>query len=186
MKLKNILREEILKERESLAEEDSVIMSKIIENTVMELLETMIPKDKKIVVGLYCPINGEPDLLGLIKKLNCDVAIPKLWGTKLEFIKYDKDAGFEQSEFGTLMQPKNNDITHPDIVVLPGIGFNVGGYRLGFGMGHYDRYFGKIDSARNIIKIGVCFHENLYETLPQEPHDVQSNYIITNKITIAL
>lgn len=186
MKLKNILRAQILKTREGLNEATCINSSRVIEREVQELIESVAPNNKEIIIGLYYPIKGEPDLLRLVKRAGWKVAIPKLCGTKMEFIKHDENAGFEKSEFGELMQPQNNDVVFPNIVVLPGIGFSIDGYRLGFGSGHYDRYFDKVDSAQNIIKIGVCFHENLYETLPKESHDVQSNYIITNKIKIAL
>lgn len=186
MKRKNILRKNILHSREGLSKEYCLEASVLIEKSVETILESTLGKDKTNIIGLYYPIKGEPDLLNLINKLDYNIAIPKLWGTKLEFIKYNKSAGFEQSEFGELMQPKNNDIVQPNIVVFPGIAFSIVGDRLGFGSGHYDRYFGRVDPEQDIKKIGVCFHENLYETLPRESHDIQSNYIVTNKIIISL
>ena len=69
---------------------------------------------------------------------------------------------------------------------MPGIAYSLKGDRLGFGVGHYDRYFVKNNSIQSTIKIGVCFHENLYENLPREPHDIQVDYIITDKTIIAI
>jgi 5-formyltetrahydrofolate cyclo-ligase len=54
---------------------------------------------------------------------------------------------------------------------------------LGFGVGYYDKYFTKIQNS--IVKIGVCFHEYLYEYLPQEDHDCKMDYIITDKNIIS-
>ena len=192
MKLKKNLRAQILEERKFFDEDAYFFTNNRIIQSVQELFLSLIPKkkigrlDKDAIIGLYWPMKGEPDLLKLTINSKWIVGIPKIRGTKMNFVRYDTGAALEKSGFGKLMQPQNNSKLSPNIIVVPGVAYSLGGDRLGFGAGHYDRYFVQNKSTQNAIKIGVCFHEHLYEFLPCEPHDIQLDYIITDKITIKL
>jgi 5-formyltetrahydrofolate cyclo-ligase len=63
-----------------------------------------------------------------------------------------------------------------DVIIVPGIGFDTLGGRLGRGGGYYDRF---ISRDRPPIVIGVCFDEQLVDTVPKEPHDQLMTAVIT-------
>ena len=192
MELKRFLRAQILENRKIFDESSYFSANNKIVSSVQELILSLISSkkrgtlDKRGIIGLYWPMKGEPDLLKLAVSSNWIVGLPKIRGTKMDFVRYDAGVILERSNFGKLMQPKNNSKLSPNIIVVPGIAYSLKGDRLGFGAGHYDRYFVKNNSIQNTIKIGVCFHENLYENLPREPHDIQVDYIITDKTIIAI
>ncbi len=192
MELKKLLRIKILENRKNFDEEAYFSENNSIIKSVQELILSLIPPkkrgtlDKKSMVGIYWPIKGEPNLLKLVVNSKWVVGLPKIKGTKMDFVRYDTGAALEKSNFSKLMHPISNNKLFPSIVVVPGIAYSLKGDRLGFGVGHYDRYFAKNNSGQNPIKIGVCFHENLYENLPRELHDIQLNYIITDKTIIAI
>lgn len=62
-----------------------------------------------------------------------------------------------------------------DLVLVPGMAFDLNGNRLGRGQGFYDR----ILSAASGIKCGVTYDFQLLETIPAEPHDAKVNFIFT-------
>lgn len=65
-----------------------------------------------------------------------------------------------------------------DLAVIPGLGFDRNGGRLGHGIGWYDKLFSKVKVK---CKIGVCFNEQIISEVPLESHDKMMNIIITEK-----
>lgn len=199
MELKKSLRAQILANRKNFDKKTYFHANNSIVKSTQDVLNSLISQtnskntiqlkrdilDKATIVGLYLPMRGEPDLLKLAN-LGLWVAIPKLRDAKMDFVMYEIGERLERNGFGKLMQPESNRKLSPDIIVIPGIAFSINGDRLGFGTGHYDRYFAKVKSAKNITKIGVCFHENLYEYLPRKSHDIRMDYVITEKTIIDL
>ena len=67
--------------------------------------------------------------------------------------------------------------------ILPGLAFDTCGGRLGYGAGHYDTILSK--SVRMALKIAVCYDWQALDTpLPQEPHDIAMDWIVTDKRVI--
>lgn len=62
-----------------------------------------------------------------------------------------------------------------DLVLAPGMAFDLSGNRLGRGRGFYDR----ILAAASGVKCGVAYDFQLLEKIPVEPHDAQVNFIFT-------
>jgi len=66
-------------------------------------------------------------------------------------------------------------LNHFDLVLVPGMAFDLNGNRLGRGQGFYDR----ILSAASGIKCGLAYDFQLLEAIPAEPHDAKVNFIFT-------
>jgi 5-formyltetrahydrofolate cyclo-ligase len=62
-----------------------------------------------------------------------------------------------------------------DLVLVPGVAFDLGGGRLGRGQGFYDRLL----SAVNGLKCGVAFDEQIVDAVPVGPRDVRLDCILT-------
>ena len=62
-----------------------------------------------------------------------------------------------------------------DLVLVPGLAFDLQGNRLGRGRGFYDRLLEKISG----IKCGVGYDLQLLETIPTEPHDMMMDFVFT-------
>ena len=62
-----------------------------------------------------------------------------------------------------------------DLVLVPGVAFDVSGNRLGRGRGFYDR----ILAAASGVKCGVAYDFQLQEKIPTEPHDAKVTFIFT-------
>ncbi len=62
-----------------------------------------------------------------------------------------------------------------DLILVPGIGFDTRGNRLGRGKGFYDRLL----TAVRGTKCGVAFDEQIVPSVPVEAHDVTLDRIVT-------
>ena len=62
-----------------------------------------------------------------------------------------------------------------DLVLVPGVAFDLRGHRLGRGRGFYDRLLAE---ARG-VKCGVAFDEQIVNEIPVGPLDVQVDFILT-------
>jgi 5-formyltetrahydrofolate cyclo-ligase len=62
-----------------------------------------------------------------------------------------------------------------DLILVPGVAFDLRGRRLGRGRGFYDRLLAETRG----VKCGIAFDEQLVETIPAEAHDQPMNFILT-------
>lgn len=68
-----------------------------------------------------------------------------------------------------------------DLIIVPGIVFDLHGNRIGHGMGYYDRLLKKCVSSHSI---GLAFEFQLIDLIPAEEHDKKIQMIITEKRSI--
>jgi 5-formyltetrahydrofolate cyclo-ligase len=64
-----------------------------------------------------------------------------------------------------------------DLVLVPGVAFDLHGWRLGRGKGYYDRLLAEVRGAT----CGIGYEEQLLNLVPTEPHDRQLTCILTPK-----
>ena len=62
-----------------------------------------------------------------------------------------------------------------DLALVPGLGFDARGHRLGRGKGHYDRLLAGFGGR----KIGVAFDFQIMAEVPCEAHDIVLDDIVT-------
>jgi len=67
------------------------------------------------------------------------------------------------------------------LILVPGIGFDKNGHRLGHGMGYYDKL---LENVNHSWIVGLAFEFQILETIPTEKHDIPVNKIITEERTI--
>ncbi len=81
-----------------------------------------------------------------------------------------------------LRQPVQGDpvpISMIDLVVVPGLGFDRAGNRLGRGRGFYDRFL--VHSEFTGLTCAVAFEEQVVEAIPADPHDIRVDMLITDQ-----
>ena len=69
-----------------------------------------------------------------------------------------------------------------DLIIVPGIGFDKRGNRLGHGKGYYDKLLRKLKT----IKIGLAFELQIVDQIPTDENDVPVDLIITEERIINL
>ncbi len=69
-----------------------------------------------------------------------------------------------------------------DIILIPALGFDLVGNRIGHGKGYYDRLLAKTEGLR----CGICFESHLVESVPVDEYDQKMDLIITEKRVIRI
>jgi len=147
-----------------------------------ERLKAQIPSAHTIL--FFAPLPDEPDIwpvLELSLALGTDCALPffdaekKSYGAKLlKNLATDIVTG----KFG-VREPAASCAEIPlnqfDLILVPGMAFDLSGNRLGRGQGFYDRLLAEASG----IKYGVCHDFQLLEKIPSEPHDAKVDFILT-------
>jgi 5-formyltetrahydrofolate cyclo-ligase len=147
-----------------------------------ERLKTQMPSAHTIL--FFAPLPDELDawpVLELSLALGTTCALPffdvekKIYGAK-EIKKLAADIA--TGKFG-VREPAASCVEIPldkfDLVLVPGVAFDLQGNRLGRGQGFYDRLLKNTSG----IKCGVGYDFQLLEKIPAEPHDAKVNFILT-------
>lgn len=128
--------------------------------------------------GAYKARADEISLDGLVAECtHIDWVYPKMKGEVLEFCKAQD---FERGLYG-IWEPVATEIIESHQIqglLIPGLGFNKDGKRLGRGKGFYDKYLQNFSG----VKVGVCWSFQVLEhPLPAESHDVMMDYLLTEQ-----
>ncbi len=95
----------------------------------------------------------------------------------------DYPGDLEPGAFGVLEVPDGREMVIPpaeiDLMLIPGLAFDLCGIRLGYGAGYYDRFLA--DPAVRATTVGVCFMVQLAQILPRAPHDRKVQYVVTEE-----
>lgn len=101
------------------------------------------------------------------------LCLPKLEGRKLRIFRVKSFDQLALSKYAILepLEYMCEEISpfDLDMVIVPGLGFDRKGYRLGYGKGVYDRFLREIPS---LVRVGIGFEEQLVEDLPITQFDV--------------
>jgi 5-formyltetrahydrofolate cyclo-ligase len=69
-----------------------------------------------------------------------------------------------------------------DLVVTPGVGFDLRGHRLGYGGGYYDRLLPMVAAANpTAVLVGLAYSLQVVATLPSAPHDIPMDALATEQ-----
>lgn len=162
----------------ALLQKESPFSSVQIQNHLAENISKHL-NGKQGIWGGYHALPQEPDLGTLFRHApDIEWAFPRMESQHLNFYI---SQNFVKGPFD-VMEPSGEleKIPVEEIkgILVPGLGFNKKGRRLGRGKGYYDRALEDYKGC----KIGVCFTCQLVdEELPEESHDVRVDYIVTEK-----
>jgi 5-formyltetrahydrofolate cyclo-ligase len=73
-------------------------------------------------------------------------------------------------------------LTAIDWVLVPGVAFDGGGYRIGYGGGYYDRLLPLL--RRDARRVAGAFELQIVERVPTAPHDLTVDAIVTEQRTL--
>ena len=80
-------------------------------------------------------------------------------------------------------EPKNqNEEILPQLFFVPCLGFDLHGYRIGYGVGFYDRTFAKLRKLNlKFYAVGFAFDEQKENLIPKEKFDYKLDFVLTEK-----
>ncbi len=135
-------------------------------------------------VLIFHPLPDEPDLIPLVKEslvLGRTVALPAFDVATQSYVALqirDFDTDLVSGRFG-VKEPRAGcpcvPINRLDFALVPGVGFDLMGGRLGRGRGYYDRLLAGVDAN----KCGVGFDWQVRVAIPLESHDIRLEFLVT-------
>jgi 5-formyltetrahydrofolate cyclo-ligase len=134
-----------------------------------------------MVVGCYWPFQGEFDPRFAIHRLRAGgarAALPVVLqkSAPLQFREWWPGVSSTKGVFN-LPVPEGTEVLTPQALLIPPIGFDLHGYRLGYGGGYFDRTLAAM--APQPLKIGVAFELSRIPTIQPQPHDIPMDFIVT-------
>jgi 5-formyltetrahydrofolate cyclo-ligase len=148
------------------------------------LLETKFSWKNARTVLFYAPVPGEIDVLPLVHsaiKTRKTVAFPRFDAATKQYVACEIKDLHKDLVSGQFGIPEPHDrcavLTSKqlDLVLVPGVAFDLQGRRLGRGKGYYDQLLAFV----RCTKCGVAFDEQIVPAIPVEPHDVRLDCILT-------
>ena len=134
------------------------------------------------VVAAYWRIRDELDCQPILVRLmdsSQTVVLPVVLGRDepLDLRVWEQGASLYEAGFGTLAPAETAPKAEPDIVIMPLLGFDRQGTRLGYGGGYYDRTLAQLRKRPRLV--GLAFAAQELDIIPRDGHDVPLDAVVT-------
>lgn len=171
-------REALIERRLSMPAEEREALSERISAALGAALET----GRDGLIGFYWPFRGEYDpraVLASAREGGARLALPVIVerGRPLIFREWSPGSHMAQGMW-SIPEPEAGEAVVPDVLVVPLVGFDAQGYRLGYGGGFYDRTIAAMPERPRTIGVGFAFGR--LATIYPQPHDIALDTIVTD------
>lgn len=132
----------------------------------------------------YAPLPDEPDVWPLVAvglSMGKTIALPRFVPKQNLYVAClirNPAADLHWGQFG-VREPNDQcpqvPLNRLDFILVPGVGFDLNGRRLGRGKGFYDRWL----ADHHGTMCGVAFDQQIVGKVPVEPHDIRLSCILT-------
>ena len=182
--VKEDVRKSLLIRRRSLSEKELKQVSYEINNGLINEIQK---RDLKRIL-VYQSIDNEPSIKETIElawQKGIEVYIPKVVSKENIIInRLRRNSSCSENKFG-IKESDDLDtvaLNEIDLAVLPLVGIDINGFRLGYGGGYFDRFFkqGSEMSTKPFI-IGVGYSFQVLDISFAEDHDLRCDSVITEK-----
>jgi 5-formyltetrahydrofolate cyclo-ligase len=174
--LRKKIRAELVKKTEEKRKSDSEkLCAKLKEQSFFQTAATVL---------FFAPLPNETDVWPLLEEslaAGKTVALPRFDSARKNYSACHVQhlrMQIVSGQFG-IREPDPDCIEIPshqlDLVLVPGVAFDLHGRRLGRGKGFYDRLLTEVRG----MKCGVAFDEQVLNEIPKESHDIHMNFILT-------
>lgn len=185
--MKDEIRKKIKKIRNNISITEVLEKSELIKNKLFKLIEF----HQASTILFYISYDNEVFTHDMIKEclsIEKMVVVPKSVSKENTLILSEL-VDWNDLEIGAynILEPKNESIKEIpidliDLIIVPGIAFDVNGNRIGHGKGYYDRLLRNANSR----SVGLLYEFQLVNKIPTEKHDKTVNMLITEKRILSL
>ena len=185
---KKALRKEIKIKVANIPMEERIKQSQEVTHAVLQMPEYKNAKSLAIYLHMNDEIQTE-ELLEHSLASNKKCYIPRYFmgGNRMEMVELKNMDDYNNlpTTKWNIKQPKDDEprpeaLDHGlDLILVPGMAFNLKGHRLGRGKGYYDTYLAKC-LAKSIkpVTIALAFKEQVLDEIPVDDHDFLIDKII--------
>jgi 5-formyltetrahydrofolate cyclo-ligase len=170
-------RKRLLAERQRLSKEEREHIGEAVRSRVLGILGGRLPR----TLGVYWPIQGEMNFIPLahaVMEAGGSVGLPVVVqkAAPVEFWRWRRGERLVRGAWD-IPVPKHRDVLQPELLIVPLVGFDAAGYRLGYGAGFYDRTLAAASPRPRTIAVG--FSSAQLDTIHPQPHDIPMDVIVT-------
>lgn len=174
---RKLRRAELVALREAIPETDYQSWN----SAITQSLKQGFPELQSMVVGFCWPHRGEYDprpYMEFLHERGATLAFPEVVSRfePLRFRKWWPGAPMKTGAYGIPI-PENRVFVEINAVVIPMIGFDKLGFRLGYGGGFFDRTLA-VTSPRPLA-IGVAFEILAVDNVYPQSHDIPMDFVVT-------
>jgi len=135
------------------------------------------------VLALYAPIHHEVETAAVAEAAllaGKTLLYPAVVGHDLQFCEVRALSELTPGRYG-IPEPSGEpcDPGAADIIVVPGVAFDLCGRRIGYGKGFYDRSLHRLEGSGRLV--AFCHDFQLVQEIVGEPHDVTMDLIVTEQ-----
>jgi 5-formyltetrahydrofolate cyclo-ligase len=147
-------------------------------------------QNKRPVIALYNAFRREADFAGAwseLQSIGWDLAFPIVLkkdcdnSRQMVFVSAPvpiEEKWFSRGHFGVMEPPYDKaSIITPDIIIMPGLAFDMKGGRLGWGKAYYDTYLASMNHS--YVTIAAALEGQIVEQVPVAEHDQPVDAILT-------
>lgn len=179
---KNSLRKQKLAQRKALSHAQWLENNRISQENLLTLPEFHRAK----CIALYSSINHEVDTSNILRAAivaGKRTLYPVVCGREMTLRQVDGPEQLKQGCFG-ILEPcsagEDFPADEPDLIVVPGVVFDLTGHRIGYGKGFYDRFLQ--NPVLRAVLVGLCHEFQLIDgNLPADRHDIRMDVIVTEQ-----
>jgi 5-formyltetrahydrofolate cyclo-ligase len=182
---KEEIRRKILKKRLSLSSEDIRDKSRQIFLNLAETVEYINSQNIMFYVATRSEVQTE-EIIKMSIKTGKNVFVPIILPECLNLAPskiFDFDTELEKGKKGILEPKKEYYRLFPpeniDLIIIPGVAFDLSGNRIGRGFGYYDNFLRKVRSSAKIV--ALAFEIQIVKKIPNDKNDIPVHRIITEK-----
>jgi 5,10-methenyltetrahydrofolate synthetase len=170
-------RGQLLAARSAAAVQDRAAWGAAINASLREALDLKAP----CVLGLCWPYHAEFDARALAAHLRARgvrSALPVVRGPglPLEFRHWWPGAPMDKGVYD-IPVPRATEVLVPDVLLVPPVGIDAQGFRLGYGGGYFDRTLAVLE--RKPVCIATAFELSRIVSLHPQAHDVRMDFVVT-------
>ena len=134
------------------------------------------------VLAGYMPIRTEIDPLPVMAAHDGKVVMPVIRGKgqALEFHRWHPGCAMLEGPFGAMV-PADAEALVPQVLIVPMVGFDARGFRLGYGGGFYDRTLAALRAAGPVTALGFAYGAQEMPALPVDEYDQRLDAVITEQ-----
>jgi 5-formyltetrahydrofolate cyclo-ligase len=143
-------------------------------------------------IALFLSLPEEIDTAPLIARAGqrgCRIHLPRVTDyqrSRMQFFRLR--AGLVRGRYG-ILEPRPGlptRVSQLDVVLMPLVGFDLRGNRIGMGKGYYDRALGFRRTSvrtRQPLLVGLAYECQRVDALPVRTHDVPLDRLVTERVT---
>ena len=156
--------------------------------SINHFLTSFIAEHRPATIAAFWPFDGEPGLLPTLElssRQGTQIVLPFVCnspeGKTLLFRQWSPGTGMKTNSYG-IAEPEDTPevrLFDIDLILIPLVGWDETGGRLGMGAGFYDRVLQPFAQSDTPIRAGVAYQLQKVRAVPDEPWDVRLHMVLS-------